>query len=70
MREPKLLDIVALLDDLPKMRLVRGQVGTIVENLALGIFEVEFSGDNGHTYASAMLRADQLLVLHYPTLVA
>jgi len=63
--EPKLLDVVALLEDVPNDRLVRGQVGTIVENLAPGVFEVEFSDDNGKTYASLSLRSNQLLVLHH-----
>jgi hypothetical protein len=62
--EPKLLDVVALLEDLPGERLVRGQVGTIVENLAPNVFEVEFSDDTGRTYASLALRSNQLLVLH------
>ncbi len=30
---------------------MRGQVGTVVENLAPGIYEVEFSDDGGKTYA-------------------
>ena len=44
---------------------VLGQVGTVVEQLAPDTFEVEFSDDNGKTYAQLPLRADQLLVLHY-----
>ncbi|HZV87036.1 MAG TPA: DUF4926 domain-containing protein [Candidatus Binatus sp.] len=68
--EPKLLDVVALLEDLPKMSLVRGQVGTIVENLAPGVFEVEFSDDTGKTYASLSLRSNQLLVLHHDQFAA
>ena len=62
---PKLLDVVALLEDLPSRALVRGQVGTIVEDLAPGVFEVEFSDDNGRTYATLSLRSDQLLVLRH-----
>ncbi len=68
--EPKLLDVVALLEDLPKMSLVRGQVGTIVENLAPGVFEVEFSDDTGKMYASLSLRSNQLLVLHHSQFAA
>lgn len=63
--EPKLLDVVALLEDLPKMKLIRGQVGTIVESLAPDVFEVEFSDDTGKTYASLSLHSNQLLVLHH-----
>lgn len=59
------LDVVALTEDLPERGLYRGQVGTVVEPLAPEVFEVEFSDDEGRTYASAALRAEQLLVLHY-----
>ena len=41
----KLLETVALLTDLTEEGLVRGQVGTIVEDLAPDVFLVEFSGD-------------------------
>lgn len=61
---PHLLDVVALLEDLPAQRLVRGQVGTIVELLD-GAYEVEFSDDQGKTYAELALRPDQLLLLHH-----
>ena len=61
----KLLDVVALTEDLPEHALRRGQVGTIVEELAPGVFEVEFSDNNGRTYAVLALRADQLLLLRY-----
>jgi hypothetical protein len=61
----KLLDVVALAQGLPERQLQRGQVGTVVESLAPGVFEVEFSDDSGRTYASLALRADQLIVLHY-----
>ena len=39
---PSLLDVVALLSDLPAQRLARGQVGTIVEQLNENIALVEF----------------------------
>jgi Domain of unknown function (DUF4926) len=61
----KLLDVVALLDDVPEKALRRGQVGTIVEVLAPGVFEVEFSDLEGRTYASAALPATRLMVLHH-----
>ena len=61
----KLLDIVALTEDLPQQGLYRGQVGTVVEDLAPDVFEVEFSDDDGHTYASLGRRAGQLMVLHH-----
>jgi hypothetical protein len=62
---PGLLDVVALTEDLPQHGLRRGQVGTVVEVLAPDVVEVEFSDDEGRTYAMAALRADQLMVLHY-----
>ena len=61
----QLLDVVALIADLPDRGLLRGQVGTVVENLAPGVFEVEFSDDQGKTYAQLALSESQLLVLHY-----
>jgi len=66
MRETmKLLDVVALTDDLPDHGLMRGQVGTAVEVLGRNVFEVEFSDDEGRTYASLSLRAEQLMLLHH-----
>jgi hypothetical protein len=70
---PKLLDIVALTEDIPEYNLLRGQVGTIVEILADGAaFEVEFSDTsgglrlrNGQTYESVGLRPEQVMVLHF-----
>jgi hypothetical protein len=63
--KPSVLDVVALLTDLPERQLARGQVGTIVEQLDGNTLLVEFSDDQGRAYAVApCLRAD-LLVLHY-----
>ncbi|MBI4402674.1 MAG: DUF4926 domain-containing protein [Deltaproteobacteria bacterium] len=61
----RILDVVALTEDLPNKGLKRGQVGTVVEELAPHVFEVEFADDKGRTYACLSLREDQLLVLHY-----
>ncbi len=62
----KLLDVVALIVDLPQYNLWRGQVGTVVETLAEGAaFEVEFSDRNGRTYESLGLRPEQIMVLHF-----
>ena len=60
-----LLAPVALLDDLPDRGLLRGQAGTIVELLAPGVYEVEFSDTEGRAYATAALRAEQLLELYH-----
>ena len=61
----KILDVVALTVDRPEDDLVRGQVGTVVERLAPEVYEVEFSDDDGRTYATASASADELLVLRY-----
>ena len=60
-----ILDVVAITADLPERGLYRVQVGTVVEILAPGVFDVEFSDDEGRTYASTSLEADQHLTLHY-----
>jgi hypothetical protein len=60
----KLLDTVALANDLPERKLKRGEVGTVVEILAPNVFEVEFSDDEGQTYAELALRGDQLIPIH------
>lgn len=59
------LDVVALTEDILDRGLRRGQVGTVVEILASGVFEVEFVDNDGRTYASLPLKTGQLLVLHY-----
>ena len=61
----KLLDVVALKQELPEKDLQRGQVGTVVEVLAPDVYEVEFTDNDGRTYAELALRVEQLLVLHY-----
>ncbi len=61
----KLLDVVALLQDLPELDLIRGQVGTIVEVYEPGVFEVEFCDGDGRAYAIETLFADVLMVLHH-----
>lgn len=58
------LDVVALARDRDDQALVRGQVGTVVEVLAPGVFEVEFSDDQGKIYAMLPLTAEELIVLH------
>lgn len=64
------LDVVALLKDLPERKLVAGQVGTVVEILGDGVFEVDFSDDDGRTYATLALRGRDLIVLHYSPVAA
>jgi len=66
----KLLDVVALLDDKPSEGLAAGQVGTVVEVLAPGVFEVEFLDTEGRTRALAELKREELLVLKHENAVA
>ena len=61
----KLLDVVALLKEIPEKNLALGQVGTIVEKLENNVFEVEFCDKNGITLATIALESQYLLQLHY-----
>lgn len=66
----KLLDVVALLEDVPAEGLQRGEVGTVVEVFAdkpelPGALLVEFSDDTGVSYAFAAVPADKLMKLHF-----
>ena len=63
-RRIKLLDTVALLEDLPGRKLKRGEVGTVVELLAPDVYEVEFCDEEGQTYVELALRGNQLVTLH------
>ncbi|MEA2883586.1 MAG: hypothetical protein QOH32_2842 [Bradyrhizobium sp.] len=64
-RGPSLLDVVALLSDLPAQQLARGQVGTVVEQLDENTSLVEFSDEQGRAYAIAPCPVTELLALHY-----
>lgn len=65
MPEIELLSVVALLEDLPAKGLRRGQVGTVVEILAPGVYEIEFNDDSGQTYAELGVPAEKLMPLHH-----
>jgi hypothetical protein len=62
--QPRLLDAVALLTDLPAEHLARGQVGTVVEALGDATLLIEFSDENGRAYAVVPCAQTDLLVLH------
>ena len=67
----ELLDTVALLEDVPQRKLLRGNVGTVVEELNAETYMVEFVDNDGKTYGLMSLRANQLMVLrHEPGRVA
>jgi len=57
-------DVVAPLSAVAAHGLLRDQVGTVVELLDGG-YEVEFSDDEGKTYAELAVSPDQPLVLHH-----
>ena len=61
----RLLDVVALTEDMPQFYLLRGQVGTVVESLDDKAVLVEFSDDEGRGYALLPCQRSELLVLHY-----
>ena len=67
---PSVLDLVALLADVPAEGLARGQVGTVVEQLDDKVLLVEFSDDQGRAYAVAPCPRSALLVLHYVPIAA
>lgn len=60
-----MFDVVALLVNDRANGLIRGQVGTIVEQLDNGWFEVDFCDDAGRSYAQAAFSAHALLRLSY-----
>ncbi len=61
----KILDVIALLKDMPEKNLLKGQVGTIVEELDENVYEIEFCNNKGETIAMANVTAENLLLLHY-----
>ncbi|ARV60225.1 DUF4926 domain-containing protein [Nostocales cyanobacterium HT-58-2] len=85
MRKFKLFDTVALLNPVSIERLTlvepnytsidslpSGQVGTVVEVYEEGeeYYLVEFADTQGHEYAMATLKAEELLLLQYELIVA
>lgn len=59
------MDVGALIEDEPEKGFRRGQVGTIVETLTPGVFEVEFCDLEGPTFASVALPESHLMLLHH-----
>jgi hypothetical protein len=50
----KILDVAVLVEDIPAEGLRRGEVGTVVEQWADGVYEVEFSDDTGAALLSSL----------------
>ena len=69
-RTPKLLDVVALLRDLPGDGLSRGQVGTVIDECDAASVLVEFADADGRTYATPTVARKDLLVLNYEPVAA
>ncbi len=61
----KILDVVALLKGLPEKKLVKGQVGTIVEQLDDNLFEVEFVAKSGETIALEPVKGSDFFLLYF-----
>ena len=56
------------MEDVPTLKLYRGQVGTIVEVYEPSVFEVEFGDLEGRAYALETLEASQFIRLQYQCL--
>ena len=65
MDEIKVLDVVALTENLQSEGLRRGEVGTVVEKWNDGVFEIEFSDDTGKAYAFAAVPGEKLMKLYF-----
>ena len=64
-QEIKMLDVVALLLDMPIEGLKKGQVGTVVEIFDKGMFEIEFVDKLGRTVAMLPIHKSAILLLQY-----
>lgn len=62
-KDLELLDIAALQSEIPGEKVKIGQVGTIVEELAEGVYEVEFADTKGRTLTTCAVEAKNLLKL-------
>jgi hypothetical protein len=64
-RQPKLLDLVAVVNPPGNDGLEVGDVGTVVELLPPDAVEVEFLDQEGHTRSVATLPVSDVLVLNW-----
>jgi hypothetical protein len=67
---PKVNDAVAVLSDMLEANLLRGHVGTLVDDLGKGQLPVAFSDDNGKAYAIVLYKVGSVLVQHYDPISA
>lgn len=70
MEKIHLLDVVALLKDIPVEKLRKGQVGTVVEVFDNDNFEVEFADKQGQTITTLSLNNSELLKLFHEAIYA
>lgn len=56
----KMLDTVVLAKDLPRHKLIRGDVGAVVEVYSPDGLEVEFVTGSGHTQALVTLKTSEV----------
>ena len=76
MQKPQDLDLVALTEDRDTthfetgqpIRLLKGQVGTVVMEYDDQAVEVEFANNDGTTFAIETLPCDAVMLLHYELL--
>ena len=64
-RPIQLLDVVASLKSIENEGVILGQVGTVVEKLAPGVFDVEFALQSGETIAILTMEEKDLILLHF-----
>ncbi len=72
LQKPQDLDLIALLEDRDTthfetgqpIRLFKGQVGTVVMEYGDEALEVEFTNNDGTTFAMETLALDAVLLLH------
>jgi hypothetical protein len=64
MNELHLHDLVALMVPLPTFKLLRGEIGVIIDIGSKGDYLLEFVGKNGAPYATPTVSAPQLMKVY------
>jgi len=65
----KLLDVVAMLEDMPSQHLLKGQMSTVVDELDDRSVSVKFGNLDGEAYALTLFAVVMLMALpHSPAL--
>lgn len=66
----KLLELVATLQDIPEQQVMKGQVGTVIEELGDDHVLVEFAGLDGAAYAITPIPVGQLIQLKHSPVIS